>query len=69
MYRIFLDRPMPDLDEAEFHVSRAIKMKDRPMFFQRTAMDISIRLVDSQAVAEHWLAAKHLEELTQHSAE
>uniref|UniRef100_A0A915ES39 glucuronosyltransferase n=1 Tax=Ditylenchus dipsaci TaxID=166011 RepID=A0A915ES39_9BILA len=40
MYRIFLDRPMPDLDEAEFHVSRAIKMKDRPMFFQRTAMDI-----------------------------
>ncbi|KAH7693538.1 Protein UGT-64, partial [Aphelenchoides avenae] len=38
LYDIFLDRPMPALDEAVFYATRQMRYKDRQVFFKRRAI-------------------------------
>lgn len=42
LYDIFLDRPIPDLDEAEFYVTRVIRSKNQPLFFRRKGTEMSL---------------------------
>lgn len=42
LYDIFLDHPMPPLDEGAFYVERQIRHGNRSLFFRRKGMDLDL---------------------------
>jgi len=47
LYKIFLDRPIPGVEDGEFYVSRRIRLTQRghaekPIFFKRKGVDLSL---------------------------
>lgn len=47
LYKIFLDRPIPGVEDGEFYVSRRIRLSqrghvDKPIFFKRKGVDLCL---------------------------